>query len=85
MKLEKDFKGECKGVRLINRGVNDPHISIEILTEDDENWFVSTTSPFSSGWIDDLIVQLQLAKAYMETQEPDIYEGQQYGWKFKLK
>lgn len=77
-----EFKGQCKGVKLTERGVNDNHICLQILTEDDENWFPSENS-FSSGWIDELIEQLQIAKKYMETQEPDIHEGRQYGWKFK--
>lgn len=80
--MEKEFKGECKGVRLRERAPNDNHICVEILTEDDENWFTSD-SYFSSVWIDDLITQLQAAKAYVETQEPDMFEGRQYGWKFK--
>ena len=79
--MVKEFKGECKGIRLFPRGVNDNHICIVILTEDDGNWFVSDHY-FSSFWTDDLIKQLQLAKAYMETQTPDIYDGVQYGWKF---
>ena len=82
--MEKEFKGECKGVRLVPRGANDNHICIEILTEDDGNWFESNQS-FSSYWIDDLIEQLTLAKQYMKTQSPHIHEGRQYGWKFKEK
>jgi hypothetical protein len=77
-----EFKGDCKGVRLKNRSENDNHICVEILTEDDENWFVSETS-FSSYWIDELIEQLQNAKSFIETQEPDIYKNKQYGFKFK--
>lgn len=80
--MEKEFKGICKGVKLTKRDKNDNHICLQILTEDDENWFVSA-SPFSSFWIDDLIEQLKTAKAYIETQEPDMYEGRQYGYKFR--
>ena len=36
-----EFKGMCKGVRLEKRGLNDNHICVQILTEDDENWFES--------------------------------------------
>lgn len=77
-----EFKGQCKGVILTKRGEHDEHICIQILTEDDENWFASANA-FSSGWIDELIEQLQQAKKYLETQEPDLHEGRQYGWKFK--
>ena len=77
-----EFKGICKGIKLTERGIDDPHICVQILTEDDKNWFASK-NPFSSSWIDELIEELQIAKSYMETQEPDIYNGVQYGWKFK--
>lgn len=78
-----DFKGNCKGIRLTRRGENDPHIMVSILTEDDENWFVDKNNKFSSYWIDDLIKQLNTAKSFIESQEPDIYEKTQYGFKFK--
>ena len=77
-----EFKGSCAGVRLIPRGTNDNHICFEILTEDDGTWFTSS-SYFSSFWCEELIIQLQYAHDYMKTQEPDMYEGQQFGWKFK--
>ena len=77
-----EFKGECKGVRLVSRGKKDSHISIEILAKDDGNWFECGT-PFSSYWVNELIQKLQEAKQFIETQEPDIYEGKQYGYKFK--
>lgn len=38
---------------------------------------------FSSYWIDDLIEQLKNAKSFIESQEPDVYEKRQYGFKFK--
>jgi hypothetical protein len=79
-----EFKGHCKGVRLTPRGVNDNHICFEILTEDDGNWFTSDLYS-SSHWCEDLITQLNLALEFMKTQEPDIYEGTQYGWKFKTE
>jgi hypothetical protein len=80
--MEIEFKGKCKGVKLLKRETNDNHICLQILTEDDEYWFPSA-NPFSSFWIDELIEQLQKAKQFIETQEPDIYDGHQYGWKFK--
>ena len=52
-----EFLGACKGVRLVKRGPDDPHICLLILTEDDDNWFPSK-EPFSSFWLDDLLVQL---------------------------
>lgn len=75
-----EFKGSCKGVRLEKRGSNDNHIQVVLLTEDDENWFDGER--FSSYWIDEMIEKLQDAKRYIETQEPDIYNGRQYGYRF---
>ena len=75
-----EFKGECRGIALRKRGANDPHIEIVLLVEDDETWY--DTGSFSSYWIDELIEKLQEAKKYIETQEPDIYDGRQYGYKF---
>ena len=80
--MEIEFKGQCKGIRLSKRGRNDNHICIQILTEDDDNWFASA-EPFSSSWIDELITQLQATKEYLKTQEPAISNGRQYGWNFK--
>ena len=82
--MEKEFKGNCKGIKLTKRkrNENDNHICVQILTEDDGDWFASCNS-FSSYWIDDLIEQLKITKAYIETQEPDMYNGKQYGWKFR--
>jgi hypothetical protein len=77
-----EFKGHCKGVRLVPRGVNDNHICFEILTEDDGNWFLSENSS-SSHWCEELIAMMQMALEYMKTQEPDMHEGTQYGWNFK--
>lgn len=76
-----EFKGNCKGVRLKKRGADDNHISVQLLTEDDEMWYEGDS--FSSYWIDELIEQLQNAKKFIETQDPDIYNNRQFGWKFK--
>ena len=94
MKNIKEFKGECMGVRLSERNSSyyepgmvlgdskdDKHIMVEIMVEDDDNWFVKES--MSSAWLDELIEQLQMARKFMDTQKPDIYQGTQYGWKFK--
>jgi hypothetical protein len=58
MKLIKDYKteievpdehlflGRCKGVALVPRGKDDPHVCIYICTEDDGNWFISSNMFF---------------------------------------
>jgi hypothetical protein len=80
--MEKKFLGEQFGVSLTPRGDKDNHICFTILSEDDGSWFTKDVSA-SSYWIDDLIEQLQMAKRYMKTQKPDMYDGQQLGFKFK--
>jgi hypothetical protein len=84
-----EFKGECMGVGLRERGSSngDNHVMIVLMTEDDENWFEKDI--LSSHWLDELINMLQTAKSYMQTNcDPDIYEiapgnSRQYGFKFK--
>lgn len=84
--MRREFKGNCIGVRLEERGgPSDRHICFKLLIEDDENW-IETDFSVSSGWIDETIKMLQAARAHMKDHaQPDITEGRQYGWKFKDK
>ena len=66
MRVNLEFKGEQFGVRLVQRGPNDPHACFELLTEDDEFWSVTGVGA-STVWLDDLIEQLQEAKKVVET------------------
>ncbi len=89
---EMEFKGRCIGVRLTPRlcteeryfNQPDTHIIVTLLVEDDGNWFDKDYS-VSSGWLEEMIQMLTAAKAFCETQDPDIskLDGKQYGWKFK--
>ncbi len=79
-KYVKTFLGGCKGIGLQNRGPRDRHVCLVILTEDDGNWFPDK-EPFSSYWADDLMGQLQAAKAWMEQNCDPSPDG--YGWKFR--
>lgn len=84
--IVKVFKGNLKGIVLSKRGGdNDSHIKINIITEDDENWFTSSNeNGFSSYWLNDLQEQLELSKKWMiENCIPDIHDGIQYGYKLK--
>lgn len=90
-----DFKRENRGVRLKNRGSNDPHIIVTLLSEDDEMWFEKCS--FSSSWLDEMIEVLSAAKDWMEKNaKEDRYDmnqntpiptddpsGRQFGYKFK--
>ena len=60
-----ELKGNQFGVRFKRRGHDDPHICIQIIGEDDEHWFDIGNS-FSSFWIQDLIDQLETAKALLD-------------------
>jgi hypothetical protein len=78
----KVFKGSCIGVVLEKRedweNPNDPHICFFIIHEDDGNWFESKTGHTSSSWIDDMIKQLQLARAWMD----EFCTMSNYGWDY---
>lgn len=82
----KTFRWELIWVNLDKRWKDDDHILVWIDTEDDWYWHKSWLI-ISSSWLDELIEQLQIAKKYMETQEPDIYkkDWKQYWYKFKTK
>ena len=56
----KEIRGEQFGVRFVKHPKMDKAI-IQIITEDDENWF-EHGNPFSQHWIDELIEVLQKAK-----------------------
>lgn len=78
IEYEKIFLGKCHGVILTHRGEDDPHVCVQIITEDDENWFVSDNS-FSSFWLPDLMSVLQEAQDWMN-QNCDMDDC---GWKFR--
>lgn len=77
------FYGSQKAVRLVWRGKDDPHICFEILSEDDEYWFLMNQGGGSSSyWMPDLRRVLMAAERWMrKNAKPDIYNGHQYGYK----
>ena len=70
--------GHCKGVKIVWRGLNDPHLCVEIWTEDDENWFMSDISSFSSYWLPELLELLKAANAWMKNNAQKEADG--YGY-----
>lgn len=58
--------GNCKGIALHPRGRKDEHVLFTILTEDDEDWFVSGSGS-SSYWMPELVAVLDAAKEWMDT------------------
>lgn len=76
-----ESRGQQFGVRFEKRGEDDPHVIVQILVEDDGNWF-EVGSGFSSFWLDDVISQLQIAKATLEL-ESEFKKDGEWGYKFK--
>lgn len=79
--IVKEFKGQCLGVGLSKRTPIDNHIMVNILTEDDGNWWIANR--FSSAWLSELLSKLHDATNYIKTQDLDLYAKRQYGYKFK--
>jgi hypothetical protein len=75
---EKIFLGKCHGVILTHRGKSDPHVCVQIITEDDDNWFISDNS-FSSFWLPDLMSILEEAFDWIDKNCDD----GDCGWKFR--
>jgi len=72
------FLGSCHGIALLPRGENDKHICFIILTEDDGLWFCSKNSS-SSGWLGELILQLERAEKWLKKNAV----GEVYGYRFR--
>ena len=77
--------GNCHGVAFVPRGPGDQHICMLMLTEDDEQWFLSQDGDMGSpSWLPDWIEVLERAKIWLEVNgTPDIHNGRQYGYLFK--
>lgn len=94
------IKSECHGVVLSKRSSSkeDNHVMITVITEDDENWFVSENPGFSSFWFPLYITVMKRALKWMkENCDPDMVNTlgesvktigdaqtfMQCGWKFR--
>lgn len=76
--------GDCYGIMLHPRGVNDLHISFTILVEDDDYWYLKDVPGGSSFWLPDLRAQVFRADEWCKQYAlPDIVDKVQYGYKFK--
>lgn len=76
----REIKASQFGVKFKRRGLDDPHIIIQLLSEDDESWSETGTG-FSSFWIDDIISVLQSAKTIMQEQAEK--DPSNFGYRFK--
>lgn len=77
---EHGLKGTCHGVLFCRRGPDDPHVMIQLLVEDDGNWFTSD-SGFSSYWLPEYIELMQEALKWLEANCDKDPDG--YGWVFR--
>ena len=75
------FHGGCVGVDVSPRGKDDPHIMIVLCVEDDETWHRQLS--VSSAWLEELIAVLYEAHRFCLSQEADMDNDRQYGWKFR--
>jgi len=73
--------GESHGARLAQRGVNDLHICIHLLVEDDGKWY-EECADFSSYWLQDIIELMNQVKTELNS-NPGIERDGEYGWRFK--
>jgi hypothetical protein len=70
----------CHGIVFQKRGQGDPHVCVLTITEDDGNWFISTSSRgFSSYWLPKYIELLQEAQKWLEENCDD----DSHGWRFR--
>jgi hypothetical protein len=65
-----NITGKQFGVKVIRRP-DCPNDAVQIITEDDGNWF-DKGQPFDAGWIEDLIGSLRAAQAIAKVEyRPD--------------
>ena len=73
------FLGHCHGVVLSRRGEDDPHVVVQLIIEDDGNWFISLSN-FSAFWLPELQDLLSEAEVWMMMHCEKISDG---GYEFK--
>jgi len=81
------FLGQIIGIAIHKRGIEDNHLCISIIKQDDEYWFGEYNSMCSSSyWLEEYIELLMAAKEWLQNNaEQDLQEetGRIYGWKMK--
>ena len=81
--FEKTFLGVSCGIGLKKRDVDDLHVIIYFLAEDDGNWFVSENG-ISSFWIPDFNqIWAEVQVWIQENCDPDVSDGISWGYKFR--
>lgn len=75
------FFGNCVGIRLTKRGLDDDHICFEVLCEDDLNWFPSRNG-FSTHWLSEF---LEVSKAAHDWLRENADRDGNHGWKVRSK
>jgi hypothetical protein len=77
---ERAVLGECVGLLLFQRALDDNHVCLQWIVEDDGTWYVPL-SRFSSFWIVDSINVLQKALKWLNENCAEDLLG--YGYVFK--
>ena len=62
-------KGGQHAIRFAPRGDKDPHIMVELWSEDDETW--SITDSYSSAWHAELLAAMEAADRVLKSSKPD--------------
>lgn len=74
--------GEQHAIAFYDRGKDDPHLLMDYLVEDDENWFRTDHAGMgSTAWLNDwhrIIVEADIFCKCMFY--PDMHHGRQYGY-----
>ena len=74
-----EIKGAQFGTRIEQRGPDDSHACIHLLSEDDGFWHEKAM--FSSFWLDDLIYVLEDTRKRLHTSKK--FEKEEYGYRFR--
>lgn len=67
------------GCLLVKRGVNDNHVCLVMIVEDDGYWFISRNHRFSADWIPEYQELIQKVKDWIEQN----CKRTKKGWEFK--
>lgn len=78
------FFGQCLGVILTRRDVNDDHVCVTHVSHDDGVWAISESMFFSSAWLSEAIDVLQKAGTWIRDNcDVDMIGKRQCGYVFK--
>lgn len=78
------FLGECAGIGLLSRSLDDPHICFVWLAEDDGTWF-ENKGYHSTYWLSDYAEVLAAVQEWLRTSaEPEFVNPENTSWPANL-